>query len=96
VQKFVTIGDASVGKSSSLVRLTDQRSLTNADATVSTYSSIHMQPMASWVSQAAGKGGMTTLGFGVESGSKLTYIPDEDKAVKLQCACSISTSTVNF
>ena len=31
-----------------------------------------------------------------DSGSKLISIPDEDKTVKLQCACSIPTSTVNF
>jgi hypothetical protein len=34
VLKFVLIGDAAVGKSSLLVRLTDQRFLTNPDATV--------------------------------------------------------------
>jgi len=56
VLKFVIIGDASVGKSSLLVRLTDQRFLTNPDATL-----------------------------GVEFGSKLIYIPDEDKTIKLQC-----------
>lgn len=32
--KFVLIGDAAVGKSSLLVRLTDERFLTNPDATV--------------------------------------------------------------
>jgi len=56
VLQFVIIGDASVGKSSLLVRLTDHRFLTNPDATL-----------------------------GVEFGSKLIYIPDEDKTVKLQC-----------
>jgi len=61
--KFAIIGDASVGKSSLLVRLTDRRFLTNPDATVSTCSSIHAHPMASWMSLATGKGRMTTLGF---------------------------------
>lgn len=54
--KFVLIGDAAVGKSSLLVRLTDQRFLVNPDATL-----------------------------GVEFGSKLINIPDEDKTIKLQC-----------
>ncbi|KAF8638650.1 hypothetical protein AX17_002053 [Amanita inopinata Kibby_2008] len=48
--------DAAVGKSSLLVRLTDQRFLANPDPTL-----------------------------GVEFGSKLITIPDEDKIVKLQC-----------
>lgn len=56
VLKFVIIGDASVGKSSLLVRLTDQRFLTNPDPTL-----------------------------GVEFGSKLIFIPEQNKAVKLQC-----------
>jgi len=56
VLKFVLIGDAAVGKSSLLVRLTDERFLTNPDATL-----------------------------GVEFGSKLIHIPDEDKTIKLQC-----------
>jgi len=56
VLKFIITGDASVGKSSLLVRLTDQRFLTNPDPTL-----------------------------GVEFGSKLISIPDDDKIVKLQC-----------
>ncbi|EJD05766.1 ras-domain-containing protein [Fomitiporia mediterranea MF3/22] len=56
VLKFIICGDAAVGKSSLLVRLTDQRFLANPDPTL-----------------------------GVEFGSKLIYIPDEDKTVKLQC-----------
>ncbi|KAG8812942.1 hypothetical protein FRC19_002782, partial [Serendipita sp. 401] len=56
VLKFVLIGDAAVGKSSLLVRLTDQRFLTNPDATL-----------------------------GVEFGSKLIHIADENKTIKLQC-----------
>jgi len=56
VLKFVLIGDAAVGKSSLLVRLTDSRFLTNPDATL-----------------------------GVEFGSKLIHIADEDKTIKLQC-----------
>ena len=81
--KFVVIGDTSVGKPSLLVRFTDQRFLTNPDTTVSTCSSMSL----------------ATLGFmklGVEPGSILVYVPDEDKTFKLRCACSISTSTVNF
>ncbi|THH11845.1 hypothetical protein EW145_g380 [Phellinidium pouzarii] len=56
VLKFIICGDAAVGKSSLLVRLTDQRFLVNPDPTL-----------------------------GVEFGSKLIYIPEEDKTVKLQC-----------
>ncbi|KAK7030422.1 hypothetical protein VNI00_014166 [Paramarasmius palmivorus] len=49
-------GDAAVGKSSLLVRLTDQRFLANPDPTL-----------------------------GVEFGSKLLTIPEENKVIKLQC-----------
>ncbi|TRM61266.1 P-loop containing nucleoside triphosphate hydrolase protein [Schizophyllum amplum] len=56
VLKFIITGDASVGKSSLLVRLTDQRFLANPDPTL-----------------------------GVEFGSKLITIPEENKIVKLQC-----------
>ncbi|TFK61715.1 ras-domain-containing protein [Pluteus cervinus] len=56
VLKFIITGDASVGKSSLLVRLTDQRFLANPDPTI-----------------------------GVEFGSKLINIPEEEKVVKLQC-----------
>ncbi|KAF8065354.1 ras-domain-containing protein [Lyophyllum atratum] len=56
VFKFIITGDAAVGKSSLLVRLTDQRFLANPDPTL-----------------------------GVEFGSKLITIPDENKIVKLQC-----------
>ncbi|KAF5378326.1 hypothetical protein D9615_008724 [Tricholomella constricta] len=56
VLKFIITGDAAVGKSSLLVRLTDQRFLANPDPTL-----------------------------GVEFGSKLITIPDENKIVKLQC-----------
>ncbi|KAF8584120.1 ras-domain-containing protein [Ramaria rubella] len=56
VLKFIIIGDASVGKSSLLVRLTDQRFLATPDPTL-----------------------------GVEFGSKLIYIEEENKTVKLQC-----------
>ncbi|GBE81820.1 ras-domain-containing protein [Sparassis latifolia] len=56
VLKFIITGDAAVGKSSLLVRLTDQRFLMNPDPTL-----------------------------GVEFGSKLITIPEENKVVKLQC-----------
>ncbi|THU96951.1 ras-domain-containing protein [Dendrothele bispora CBS 962.96] len=56
VFKFIITGDAAVGKSSLLVRLTDQRFLANPDPTL-----------------------------GVEFGSKLISIPEENKVVKLQC-----------
>jgi len=56
VLKFIITGDAAVGKSSLLVRLTDQRFLANPDPTL-----------------------------GVEFGTKLITIPEEDKVVKLQC-----------
>ncbi|THG99453.1 hypothetical protein EW026_g2889 [Hermanssonia centrifuga] len=55
VLKFIITGDAAVGKSSLLVRLTDQRFLANPDPTL-----------------------------GVEFGSKLITIPEENKVVKLQ------------
>ncbi|KAF9266527.1 ras-domain-containing protein [Marasmius fiardii PR-910] len=56
VFKFIITGDAAVGKSSLLVRLTDQRFLANPDPTL-----------------------------GVEFGSKLLTIPEENKVIKLQC-----------
>jgi len=54
--KFIITGDSAVGKSSLLVRLTDQRFLANPDPTL-----------------------------GVEFGSKLITLPDDNKVVKLQC-----------
>jgi Ras-related protein Rab-2A len=56
VFKFIITGDAAVGKSSLLIRLTDQRFMANPDPTL-----------------------------GVEFGSKLITLPDEQKVVKLQC-----------
>ncbi|TFK19148.1 ras-domain-containing protein [Coprinopsis marcescibilis] len=56
VLKFIITGDAAVGKSSLLIRLTDQRFLANPDPTL-----------------------------GVEFGSKLITIPEDEKVVKLQC-----------
>ncbi|KAH6887342.1 rab GTPase [Coprinopsis sp. MPI-PUGE-AT-0042] len=56
VLKFIITGDAAVGKSSLLIRLTDQRFLANPDPTL-----------------------------GVEFGTKLITIPEEEKVVKLQC-----------
>ncbi|KAF9001733.1 ras-domain-containing protein [Cyathus striatus] len=56
VLKFIITGDAAVGKSSLLIRLTDQRFLANPDPTL-----------------------------GVEFGSKLITVPEENKIVKLQC-----------
>ncbi|RDB22958.1 Ras-related protein RABB1c [Hypsizygus marmoreus] len=56
VLKFIITGDAAVGKSSLLIRLTDQRFLLNPDPTL-----------------------------GVEFGSKLITIPEENKIIKLQC-----------
>lgn len=56
VLKFIITGDAAVGKSSLLIRLTDQRFLANPDPTL-----------------------------GVEFGSKLITISEENKVVKLQC-----------
>lgn len=56
VLKFIITGDAAVGKSSLLVRLTDQRFLANPDPTL-----------------------------GVEFGSKLINLEDENKIIKLQC-----------
>ncbi|PPQ71066.1 hypothetical protein CVT24_009867 [Panaeolus cyanescens] len=56
VFKFIITGDAAVGKSSLLIRLTDQRFLANPDPTL-----------------------------GVEFGSKIITLPEENKVVKLQC-----------
>ncbi|KAI0683344.1 P-loop containing nucleoside triphosphate hydrolase protein [Cytidiella melzeri] len=56
VLKFIITGDSAVGKSSLLIRLTDQRFLANPDPTI-----------------------------GVEFGSKLINILEENKVVKLQC-----------
>ncbi|KAF9053666.1 ras-domain-containing protein [Hymenopellis radicata] len=56
VLKFIITGDAAVGKSSLLIRLTDQRFLANPDPTL-----------------------------GVEFGSKLITLPEENKVIKLQC-----------
>jgi len=56
VFKFIITGDAGVGKSSLLIRLTDQRFLANPEPTL-----------------------------GVEFGSKLIQLPEENKIVKLQC-----------
>ncbi|TEB39429.1 ras-domain-containing protein [Coprinellus micaceus] len=56
VLKFIITGDAAVGKSSLLIRLTDQRFLANPDPTL-----------------------------GVEFGSKLITLPEDEKVVKLQC-----------
>ncbi|KAK0211704.1 P-loop containing nucleoside triphosphate hydrolase protein [Armillaria fumosa] len=54
--RLLITGDAAVGKSSLLVRLTDQRFLANPDPTL-----------------------------GVEFGSKLITLPEENKVIKLQC-----------
>ncbi|KAI9445903.1 ras-domain-containing protein [Lactarius indigo] len=68
VLKFIITGDAGVGKSSLLIRLTDQRFLANPDPTL-----------------------------GVEFGSKLITIPEEDKVVKLQCIyAGIPAGTESF
>jgi hypothetical protein len=68
-------GDAGVGKSSLLVRLTDQRFLANPDPTVRLVSSFSLRlPLTIHPK------------LGVEFGSKLITIPEEDKVVKLQCA----------
>ncbi|TFY57418.1 hypothetical protein EVG20_g8557 [Dentipellis fragilis] len=65
VLKFIITGDAAVGKSSLLIRLTDQRFLANPDPTL-----------------------------GVEFGSKLITIPEENKVVKLQCASALSQARI--
>lgn len=64
VLKFIITGDAAVGKSSLLVRLTDQRFLANPDPTL-----------------------------GVEFGSKLINILEEEKVVKLQCFDTAGTES---
>ena len=69
-----------MGKSSLLVRLTDQRFLANPDPTVRPamqefiYRSLFADEARSQL--------------GVEFGSKLITIPEENKVVKLQCACN--------
>jgi len=77
--KFVTLADASVGKSSLLAQLTDQCFSTNTNATVSALSPIHTHHMVSWMSLATGNGRMMPLGFGVKSGSKLISIPGKGR-----------------
>ncbi|KAF9505847.1 hypothetical protein BS47DRAFT_488458 [Hydnum rufescens UP504] len=62
--EYILVGDASVGKSSLLVRLTDRRFLANPDPTL-----------------------------GVEFGSKLIRIEDENKTIKLQCWDTAGTET---
>ncbi len=71
VFKFIITGDAAVGKSSLLVRLTDQRFLANPDSTVS--SDTYKLDYLNYPWQ-----------LGVEFGSKLITLP-ENKVVKLQC-----------
>lgn len=71
------LGDAAVGKSSLLVRLTDQRFMTNPDPTVRTHAPRSRIPRLSqltYISQ-----------LGVEFGSKLIEIPEQGKIIKLQC-----------
>lgn len=65
-------GDAAVGKSSLLVRLTDQRFMTNPDPTVRP-PPYPPPPL------------LTPSQLGVEFGSKLVDIPEQAKIVKLQC-----------
>jgi len=75
-------GDAGVGKSSLLIRLTDQRFLANPDPTVRILST--SDPVYSCLHNKK---------LGVEFGSKLITIPDQDnKVVKLQCAYQLSHS----
>jgi len=71
-----------VGKSSLLVRLTDQRFLANPDPTVSIECA-----SALWLSFLTN---CCWTQLGVEFGSKLITIPDEGKVVKLQCAFRLS------
>lgn len=72
------LGDAAVGKSSLLIRLTDQRFLANPDPTV------RYHPPACLIERAPIKPS-DACQLGVEFGSKLISIPEEDKIVKLQC-----------
>ena len=65
-----------MGKSSLLVRLTDQRFLANPDPTVRL--SNHYLPTSPFDPYSPQ--------LGVEFGSKLITIPEENKVVKLQCA----------
>ena len=67
-------GDAGVGKSSLLIRLTDQRFLANPDPRVRFRLLSYCVPISNGKNQ-----------LGVEFGSKLITIPEEDKVVKLQC-----------
>lgn len=69
-------GDAAVGKSSLLVRLTDQRFMTNPDPTVRAYASAIALPFLTRVYYGQ---------LGVEFGSKLIEIPEQSKIIKLQC-----------
>lgn len=100
VLKFVLIGDAAVGKSSLLVRLTDSRFLVNPDATVCSrlpcLSNDDLQILLNLFHIFGGVNRPFTSSYppyylerfmqlGVEFGSKLIHISDEDKTIKLQC-----------
>ena len=75
-------GDAGVGKSSLLVRLTDQRFVANPDPTVRILSASDPPCTHVYTTQQ-----LVNKKLGVEFGSKLITIPEEDnKVVKLQCA----------
>ncbi|KAJ6538062.1 P-loop containing nucleoside triphosphate hydrolase protein, partial [Mycena capillaripes] len=80
--EFIITGDAAVGKSSLLVRLTDQRFLANPDPTVRVLDTCNTLIIYS----------LTHLG--VEFGSKLITIPGpEATAVKLQCWDTAATES---
>jgi Ras-related protein Rab-2A len=76
-----------VGKSSLLVRLTDQRFLANPDPTVCIPST--SDPV--YCTHVYTTHQLVNKKLGVEFGSKLITIPEEDnKVVKLQCAYQLS------
>ena len=96
---WICTGDAAVGKSSLLTQLTDQRFLANPDPTVRFISFLESlaclmlkrespvlcrfsspprpAPLLSWMRDFNQ--------LGVEFGSKLITLPDDNKVVKLQC-----------
>ena len=87
------LGDAAVGKSSLLIQLTDQRFLANPDPTVRFISFLERPSVSCWnvnppVLLPFFFPSYLDTGFyqlGVEFGSKLITLPDDNKVVKLQC-----------
>ncbi|KAJ7766255.1 hypothetical protein B0H16DRAFT_1793400 [Mycena metata] len=111
VLKFIITGDAAVGKSSLLVRLTDQRFLANPDPTVRIYFTI-LQRRTAANAVESGRGnapsvslqktkGLTLMlipyfsQLGVEFGSKLITLPGPEPTV-VKLQCWDTAGTESF